>query len=448
MGLLFLFLFAIAEIALVVLTATKFAETAKWLTNRWIIRAAETVLLLGMVLLPTTHMKWRFFATLLVLGIRLLIALIAYLAKRKSASGTKKMAGVIVSCVLSVLLVAAALVPSFLFTNYNGLKTTGAYEVKETAAILVDESRVDPFETDGSFREVPAHFYYPAAEGEFPLIIFSHGAFGYYQSNFSTYAELASNGYVVVSLDHPHHAFFTKDTAGKLITVDPEFINGAMAIGSGDTVNDEQVYEITQSWMQLRTDDGNFVIDAIKAAKASNALDAAWHAEDEQTLLAVLATTDTGKIGYMGHSLGGATGVALGRLRDDLSAVVDIDGTALGEVVGIENDRRVPDDRPYPIPVLILSQQVDYDELPPDAAYVDVNKNLVENAKDGRLVSFVGAGHMDFTDLPLFSPFLASLLGTGTVNSEECLCTMNALILNWFNYYLKNEGTLSIQAQY
>ena len=46
--------------------------------------------------------------------------------------------------------------------------------------------RIDEFENDGSFREVPAHFYYPDSEsGEFPLVIFSHGAFGYYESNFT-----------------------------------------------------------------------------------------------------------------------------------------------------------------------------------------------------------------------------------------------------------------------
>ncbi|MBQ5851909.1 MAG: hypothetical protein IIW54_14020, partial [Lachnospiraceae bacterium] len=32
---------------------------------------------------------------------------------------------------------------------------------------------------------------------DFPLVVFSHGAFGYYESNTSTYMELASNGYVV-----------------------------------------------------------------------------------------------------------------------------------------------------------------------------------------------------------------------------------------------------------
>jgi hypothetical protein len=55
---------------------------------------------------------------------------------------------------------------------------------------------------------------------------------------------------------------------------------------------------------------------------------------------------------------------------------------------------------------------------------------------------------MDFTDLPLISPFHASMLGRGDVNHDETLGTTNSIVLNWFDYYLKNEGTLDIKAQY
>ena len=57
MGIIFFILFTLAEIGLVVLTFTKFREKAAWRKNRAIIRAAEVVLLLGMVLVPTTNLK-------------------------------------------------------------------------------------------------------------------------------------------------------------------------------------------------------------------------------------------------------------------------------------------------------------------------------------------------------------------------------------------------------
>lgn len=117
------------------------------------------------------------------------------------------------------------MIPAFLFSGYDGLETTGEYDVKLAQAILVDDSRTENFEQDGSNREVPVYLYYPDTEsGKFPLVLFSHGAFGYYQSNTSTYMELASHGYVVVSLDHPYHSFFTKDTDGKTILADKGFL--------------------------------------------------------------------------------------------------------------------------------------------------------------------------------------------------------------------------------
>ena len=253
MGIIFFILFTLAEIALVVLTFTKFREKAAWRRNRVIIRTAEVGLLLGMILIPTVNMKWRFFGALIVLAVRLLIAGIVWLVMRKRSNGLRKKPVTVISCVLSVVLIAFSLVPAFIFTNYSGLPTTGEYKVIETSVIFVDKNRVDEFESDGSYREVPAHFYYPEnAEGEYPLVIFSHGAFGYYQSNFSTYAELASNGYIVVALDHPHHAFFTTDTDGKTVTVDTDFIEDVIKIN--EDTSDEEIYTISQSWLKLRVD--------------------------------------------------------------------------------------------------------------------------------------------------------------------------------------------------
>ncbi len=59
---------------------------------------------------------------------------------------------------------------------------------------------MESFRDDGAFRQVAVQFWYPATEKEerFPLVVFSHGAFGYRMSNYSTYMELASNGGYVV----------------------------------------------------------------------------------------------------------------------------------------------------------------------------------------------------------------------------------------------------------
>ena len=284
MEIILLIVLILAETALAVISLTKFREKASRMKNRWIVTVCEAAAVIGIILLPTVYMKWRFICAVAVLFIRLLIELIVWLVRRKKAVGEKKKVFVILNWLLSVIIISFSMLPAFIFTNYNGLETTGEFNVKAVSAILVDKSRKDTFENDGSYREVPAHFYYPETDsGSYPLIVFSHGAFGYYQSNFSTYEELVSHGYVVVSLDHPHHAFFTEDTKGNTIIVDSKFMNDAMNVGS-ENVSIEEIYNVTKDWMKLRTDDENFVLDTIEQAKESLALSDAWHTDDQTEL--------------------------------------------------------------------------------------------------------------------------------------------------------------------
>lgn len=441
MAILFIILLICAEIALLVLTLKKQRARVLWLRNRAFTRAIEFVLLLSIVLLPVTYLKWRYTGALILLGVLLLIAGLSWLVKRKKATGEVKKGKAIASAILSALLILPALMPAFLFANYNGLKTSGAYGIKQAEAILVDADRLDTFESDGSYREVPVHFYYPDADGSFPLIVFSHGAFGYYQSNYSTYAELASNGYVVAALDHPHHAFFSKDTDGKLVLVDNGFLNDAVDIQNG-VKSAEDVYTITREWMQLRLDDMNFVLDTIEAAKADGALNGAWHTEQTAQILSVLEKADTGRIGLLGHSMGGATAVSVGRMRSDVGAVIVLDGTMLGEITGIGSGEYLCKEEPYPVPVLDLRGYPDYSREEP------VNDCIIDHAVEGKKLEFFGVGHMDFTDLPLFSPFLSSMLGSENIDHKAFMTHVNGLVLNWFDYYLKGTGALDLRAEY
>ena len=66
-----------------------------------------------------------------------------------------------------------------------------------------------------------------------------------------------------------------------------------------------------------------------------------------------------------------------------------------------------------------------------------------------REVIFHDAGHLNFTDLPMISPVLAGLLGMGDVDATECIKNVNEIIRIFFDYYLKNQGTLeNIKAEY
>lgn len=334
--------------------------------------------------------------------------------------------------------------------GYTGLAPSGEYPVKTAAAIIIDSSRPDPFEKDGSLREIPVRFYYPETEGRFPLVVFSHGAFGYYKSNYSTYTELASRGYVVAALDHPHHAFRTKNTKNKTVRADMGFLNTVRKLNS-DT--DPQVlFEVYSGWMALRTADMNCAVDSIKASAEAGCAGENWFvAESERdAVLSALRLTDITKIGLMGHSLGGATSVELGRTRDDISAVIDLDGTMLGEYTGVENGRLSVREDPYTVPVLEFVNFAQYLRLPEfrEAGRVYPNDVLMANAEKGYTTTIRGTMHMDFTDLPLFSPFLGKMLGSGERDTAEAMTIVNSLVRSFFDSFLKGEGDFTLQDVY
>ena len=278
-----------------------------------------------------------------------------------------------------------------------------------------------------------------------PLIIFSHGAFGYYQSNASMFMELASNGYVVASIEHPYHSIFTHDSTGKTIIADRQFLNDAMTIGSSD-VSEAEVYEVTSKWMKLRTDDMNFAIDSLKTGNT-----ASWHIDQKQKegVSKAVSLIDASKIGLIGHSMGGATSVTCGR-RNDISAVVDIDGTMLGENTGVNGEEVIINDEPYHTPLLNLQNQEHHDQAieAENTGYVFSNNIILNNADEAYCTYFANSGHMDFTDLPLFSPFLAGMLGTGDVDNEVMIDSLNGLVLNFFDCYLKGEGSFTVNESY
>ena len=171
---------------------------------------------------------------------------------------------------------------------------------------------------------------------------------------------------------------------------------------------------------------------------------------EKEALSAMLEMTDTSKIGLMGHSMGGATSVELGRERSDISAVADIDGTMLGEYQGVENGEFLINEEPYPVPVLEFVNWESYIDV---QQYVEQggrypNEILIRQADTGFSTTVKDTLHMDFTDLPMFSPYLGKLLGSGERSTEETMKIVNSAVLSFFNCYLKGEGVFTVQDIY
>ena len=160
--LILLVLLIASEIGFLVFEARRPSPDHKtWTIRRLIVNAGQIVLYLISLILPGIDTSFRFKGLIMLLIARAAIAGIFALARKKN-KGTKKTALKVMSLVISALLISGSMVPAFLFTDYEGRPTTGPYTVKQCQAIAVDESRVETFESDGSYREVPMYFFMPS----------------------------------------------------------------------------------------------------------------------------------------------------------------------------------------------------------------------------------------------------------------------------------------------
>lgn len=362
---------------------------------------------------------------------------VTYFVKKTKMEKPYKRSGVIFSFINGCFLLTFLILPGIIFPQLKAVAPTGAFSVGTESITYVDSSRVEAFSETGENRKLTVQFWYPDVQTDldtYPLVVFSHGSFGYRGSNLSTFENLASNGYVVCSIDHSYHAFYSKHTDGSVALVNMDFLNNAVNIENGQ-YDAQTTYNITHEWLDLRAADMNFVLaEILSNARANNPQ-------------GVYSLINTEEIGLFGHSLGGATAAKLGRERKDIDAVIVVDGTMLGEEVGFENGHAVLNSDAYPVPILNLYNQAHYDDASRLGTEYD-NLAASANAVESYDVVIRGSGHLNFTDLPLFSPTLARMLGTGEADSRYCIETMNWAVLEFFNHTLKDTGDLHLKTEY
>jgi dienelactone hydrolase len=238
-------------------------------------------------------------------------------------------------------------------------RPTGPHAVGTVPLHLVDRSRPDPLAGPGHHRELMISVWYPAARdvrrhpaapwlaaapmralltdngfqadaasapltaahegaplmrmpGRHPVIVYSHGAGGHRSETTIVVQELASHGYVVVTVDHTYDAY-------------TEFPGGRLSVPPDDVP--------VTPWDH--TADIRFVLDCIEALAAGRNPDAARH-----PLPAGLgAALDLRRIGMFGWSKG-ATATALVMNTDRrVRAGLSLDGPMESEPLVGELDR-------------------------------------------------------------------------------------------------------------
>jgi dienelactone hydrolase len=411
------------------------------------IGALAAFVLLILTALIQWGFRWYVLAALLVLWALLGIGA---LLSRQAQQNAYRAGPTVVRAVTTLLLVGIAVTPALILPQYTPPPVTGKHPVATAQFTYTDIKRTETFTHTGEARKVNVEFWYPkddeVGSGKYPLVVFSHGAFGMKASNTSTFMELASNGYVVCAIDHPYHALFSLFTLSddnRLAIVDQAYLQEVLDVNNGK-YDDAARFKLEQQWMQLRTADIQFVLNTILAqVKKADAG-------------AVYQLVDTTKIGLMGHSLGGESSAQVARQRDDISAVVNLDADLHGEYLDYVDGKYVLNDTVYPTPILTILSDVMTNLLAavPDAKDVVAVEHVTATAPQAYEVRLPGTDHMSLTDLPLVSPFFVSLInravpqGAGVeADAYGTLVKMNELVLAFFNATLKGEGSFSVAGE-
>jgi dienelactone hydrolase len=242
-----------------------------------------------------------------------------------------------------------------------------------------------------------------AAQSQFPLLIFSHGLGGVRMQNTFLMEELASQGYVVASIDH---------TYGGAVTIFPD---GRVALFDTATVEGD-ITEAGNKLIHIWVEDGRFVLDQLEQL---NNQDPDGRFTNRLRLE---------QIGYFGHSTGGGAAFLFCQLDERCGVGVALDGwldPLIDEIAA----------QPMTKPFLFLKAE-DWSTAENSAA--------IQAAHDARqtpgsVITIAGTRHYNFTDIPLLSPLTPQMGLTGPANGRETLTQINNYTLTFFADNLNQE---------
>jgi len=246
----------------------------------------------------------------------------------------------------------------------------------------------------------------PVLPGRRPVLLHSPG----YQSDrtFNTLVieELASWGYVVAAVDHPHDS-------GEV-----EFPDGRVVV----TVPDGTSWEATAA-IAVRAADLRFVLDQLTVLERGGNPDV----ERRPLPRGLRGALDLTRVGAFGHSRGGAASASVMYMDERVRAGIDLDGALYGPVVehGL--------DRPF-----LLMDNVVHDGLNQDPTWPPFWSHLSDWHRCLRLAD---ADHNDFTDLAALAPQLPEpvrkMLQIGTVPADRAVAAVRATVRAFFDLQLR-----------
>jgi hypothetical protein len=251
-----------------------------------------------------------------------------------------------------LLLGSATVAGGVLWPVFEFVPLTGPYPVGSTSAHFIDHSRRDPYSPDKmADREAKIQVWYPAgktggfrreryrdgrrsdyedsalalvetrsfvdapianAKPTYPLLLFT-GPSNRFQNTFET-EEMASQGFIVVAIDHPYDSDLVVFPDGRRVTASKEACLLDFASDEALAISRPKV----ERRLAVRVADTRFVLDQLEL----------WNGSDRTSRF--FGRIDLNHIGMLGHSFGGAATAEVCRIDPRVRAGVNMDGSMFG----------------------------------------------------------------------------------------------------------------------
>ena len=270
------------------------------------------------------------------------------------------------------------------------------------AAMDSDQYMNVPAARIAAWRKLTTHarLSVPVRAGRFPLIVFAPG-FGMSRVSYTELAEdLASHGYLVVTVDPPGSGFVVLPGRGLVSIV--RYSGGP----------DAHAVEVSAD------------IRFLAAAASSGA----------GPFARLRGHIDAQRIAAVGHSLGGAAALNDCRETQPFVACVDLDGAPFGPVAdgGIR--------RPY----LVLLNEPGGDVHPSDSMRVERDNEWKRvkggSSGAGRVVKILGVSHFSFSDMPYIEPESLMFRNGAVMSPAQTHATVTSLIRSFLDAAFSGSG--------
>ena len=252
----------------------------------------------------------------------------------------------------------------------------------------------------------------------YPIILFSHGWNGFNAQNTGQALQLASNGFVVIGVQHTYGAVITVFPDGTVALNNPS----ALPDGAPQDEYEAAAHILANQW----AGDLGFILDFMELQNTDS--NSPFH-----NLL------DLSRVGVYGHSTGGGAAIQFCGTDPRCTALLGMDPfmrPVSYEVI----------DGGVTQPAFFMFSQRWTDDV--TSRNNELFNRFYPHVKESfGVVSIAGTAHYDFSDLPLLSPLAPQLGLKGPINGKRVVTIADDYLLTFFESTLNGNSASLFEKQ-